>query len=666
MICGTSNTSSLLKNAIPRSQQNTVAICSISEIFEYMLLDPATKDPQIDAFVISSNDVRPKAIAEKFDQALRNKHQDTKVVFISKDGKQTGFTNNPNISKCLIKPKAQQVADAIFMLSAQLSEKPIVKSSSAEAAKLNPKEVKINVRAMVEEPEEPEEQIVETLFTDEELPTIIEPEKEMAATIEEPDLVRRIRSAGSVADIVTLSREISAEELLKGLAKENASYEVIEHKLQSIKEDINEVMITRSLSLEEKYDKIRSIVYSKKHFTQKSNTLIERYVTEIIESMAKNAAELLTSRLSEIDNSIKLSVRHGNGTQNFGRLTGINEERSNIIMELYTLKAELQEIATRTADALHTLTADVASKNQELTGNPLIDSNLTAHGAYVLDGESITILRSLLETADRTTDEFKESVHCVTALMETFSRLMETDKEQIAAINEVVKYIQANNLEDTIVANTLLKKSLRVFIGPEGVGRTILPYMLSKNKSRQNYNVLLIDLTGTTKYDDYDIEYKDLDDYRVNRYEKDFVVVKGTCTSVESAQNLIAVLTRAADFYRVINVVLPLGNMDVVDVISHDVLAINYITNTKKRNMEIVKKLMADTVYENVAKRLIVNDSSLTLTDSAMYFGLLDKFDYQILSLPHIEQVEVCSLNKIDPLTISYVCEQLVEVNKYV
>ena len=37
----------------------------------------------------------------------------------------------------------------------------------------------------------------------------------------------------------------------------------------------------------------------------------------------------------------------------------------------------------------------------------------------------------------------------------------------------------------------LIKKSLRVFTGNEGTGRTIVPYVLSKYKARQNTNFVL-------------------------------------------------------------------------------------------------------------------------------------------------------------------------------
>lgn len=673
MIYGSTDTNALLRSAIPRSDANTVAICKAVEIFDFMKIDPAAISPKVDAFVVSSVDVTKRTTINAFKEALSDKHPNAKLIYICKSRKPDEFSGDNRIDSYLIKPKSQELSNAVYQLSAKLSEKPVIQSSTAEAAKLQPREAKVDIDDILAEgaigEDVDEEVAVEEIEVkaDEGLPT---DEEQAAVEVRssgsaEPELVKRMRSATSVADIANLIRETSAEQMLKDIARENATYSVVEGKLQAIKDEINSTMLDNSLTMEARLSKIRSIVYNKKYFAVQSNTLIEQYVTEIIDCFTNNTVRLLKERLSEIDESIKLSVRYGTGTQNFGRLTGINEERASTIMELNTLMYEVQEIGARAADIIHETTAEVAAKNQELTGNAIIDNNIKAHGNFVVDGDSIEILRSILTTADSSTEQFKEAVHYVSAMLESYNKLIQIDKEQIAATNEMVKYMQAHNLEDTVIANTLLKKSLRVFTGAEGVGRTILPYMLSKRKSRQNCNVLLVDLTGTCKYDDYGIEYHTLDDYRANRYEKDFVVVKGTCTSIESAQNLAAILTRAADFYRVINIVLPMDNKDVFDVLAHDVLAINYITNTKKRNMEDIKLFMSKTQYENVAKRLIVNDSSVTLSELASYFNLLDRLDCQLLSVEHIKQIESCSLNAIDPLTIDVVNEKLVEVGKY-
>lgn len=674
MICGTTDANALLVSAIPRSDSNKVAICKPTEIFDYMKIDPEARNPKIDAFVVSSVDVNKRGNAALFEDALRDKHPNAKVIYICKSRKPDGFNGDTRIDSYLIKPRGNELATAIYQLSAKLSEKPVIHSSTSEAAKLQPKEVKIDVEQMINEgvvgevnPIVDEIEEIEVSAEESELPvTETKVHEEVTnSSSNEPELVKRMRSASSVADVAMLIRETTAEQMLKDIARENVSYSVIEGKLAAIKEEINATMLDSSMTMEARLSKIRSIVYNKKYFALQSNTIIEQYLTEIIDCFTSNTVRLLKERLAEIDESIKLSVRYGAGNQNFGRLAGINEERASIIMELNTLKYEVQEIGARAADIIHETTAEVASKNQELTGNPIIDNNIKAHGTFIVDGDSVEVLRNMLLTADQSTEQFKEAVHYASAMLESYNKLIQIDKEQIAATNEMVKYMQAHNLEDTVVANTLLKKSLRIFTGAEGVGRTILPYMLSKKKSRENCNVLLVDLTGTSKLDDYGLDYYTIDEYRANRYEKDFVVVKGTCTSIESAQNLSAILTRAADYYRVINVVLPMDNKDVFDILAHDVLCINYVTNTKKRNMKEMKDFMSDTQYENVAKRLIVNDSSVTLNELSSYFNLLDRLDCQLLSVPHIKQIESCSLNAIDPLTIDVVNEQLVEVCKY-
>lgn len=671
MIIASNDCNALLKSIFKRGDANKVMIGRPNDIFEKLQIDPRSLPNPIDAFVLSSIDMNRRKIDAQFQAALERKHPDAKVIYVCKARREDGFFGNPNIDEYLVKPKADDVSEAIYRMAAKLSEKPTIQSSSEEAAQLSPRENKIDMKAILAEeavtaePEEEKEDVVDIKPEDLSTDTEPEPIQETKSEGKEPELVTRMKRAQSVADVANLMRETNAETLLKDLAKDNANYSILENKLHALREDIANVMVDGSINMEQRLSKVRTIMYNKKYFTTQTNTIIEQYVSEIIESLTSNTIGLLDERLHQIDESIKLSARYGNGAQNFGRLTGINEERANIIMDLNTLKQEVQEIGVKAVDTLHDITSEVAAKNQELTGNNIIDNNIKAHGSFIVDGDVIETLRNILLCADSSTDLFKTAVQKITAMIEAYNKLVSLDKEQIAATNEMVKYLKAHNIDDTVIANTLLKKSLRVFTGIEGSGRSIVPYILSKRKSKENCNVLLIDLTGTCKYEDYGIKSYDIADYKANRYENDFVVVTGTCTSVESAQNLTAILTRAADFYRVINIVLPTDNKDVFDVIAHDVRVINYLTTTKRRSMEAIKDFMSNTSYENVGQRVIVNDTSATLTELSQYFGLLDRIDVGIISIPHIKQIELCSLNGLDPTTIDAVNEAFAEVSKY-
>ena len=671
MIIASNDCNALLKSIFKRGDANKVMIGRPNDIFEKLQIDPRSLPNPIDAFVLSSIDMNRRKIDAQFQAALERKHPDAKVIYVCKARREDGFFGNPNIDEYLVKPKADDVSEAIYRMAAKLSEKPTIQSSSEEAAQLSPRENKIDMKAILAEeavtaePEEEKEDVVDIKPEDLSTDTEPEPIQDTKSEGKEPELVTRMKRAQSVADVANLMRETNAETLLKDLAKDNANYSILENKLHALREDIANVMVDGSINMEQRLSKVRTIMYNKKYFTTQTNTIIEQYVSEIIESLTSNTIGLLDERLHQIDESIKLSARYGNGAQNFGRLTGINEERANIIMDLNTLKQEVQEIGVKAVDTLHDITSEVAAKNQELTGNNIIDNNIKAHGSFIVDGDVIETLRNILLCADSSTDLFKTAVQKITAMIEAYNKLVSLDKEQIAATNEMVKYLKAHNIDDTVIANTLLKKSLRVFTGIEGSGRSIVPYILSKRKSKENCNVLLIDLTGTCKYEDYGIKSYDIADYKANRYENDFVVVTGTCTSVESAQNLTAILTRAADFYRVINIVLPTDNKDVFDVIAHDVRVINYLTTTKRRSMEAIKDFMSITSYENVGQRVIVNDTSATLTELSQYFGLLDRIDVGIISIPHIKQIELCSLNGLDPTTIDAVNEAFAEVSKY-
>ena len=58
------------------------------------------------------------------------------------------------------------------------------------------------------------------------------------------------------------------------------------------------------------------------------------------------------------------------------------------------------------------------------------------------------------------------------------NKLLDLDKETIVAQTQIINFLRSNQIEETVIAETLIKKSLRVFTGNEGTGRTIVPKLI--------------------------------------------------------------------------------------------------------------------------------------------------------------------------------------------
>lgn len=687
MIICTRACDGLVKNSLPKEKRNSLSIRRFVEVCNLIQLDPETEEQGVEAFIVAATDVQSPRLAAAFESALAQKHPDARVIFINKSKKPVKYNDNyPGIDIALMSPKAQELSDAIFKMAAELSEKPKVQSSADIAASLKPRETAVSfddiakatvktglseIDLMLEEDEKEAESAgqanagnADGVAQQTVLPIqdIQEEEQQVDGT---PSLVTRMKNARQVADVSLMFREVTAESMLRDLAKNNAQYGVLENKISQLKEDIQAIMLDTTIIESQKLQKIRSIAYDKRYYNLQSNTIIEQYVTDIIDCLTTTVERVLGEKLEDIEHSLSKAAQYGEGQMNFGRLAGINEERANIIMELHTLDNEIKELGVQAADVLTELSQNMSSNMAEISGSERIDLAIKINGQMLVDAKSFESILKVISLSTESTEFFKKCVNAVKTVIEKHNALVRADKELIAMQNEYIKYMRENNIENTVIANTLLKQSLRVFTGPAGSGRSIIPYLLSEYKSRQNANVLLLDLTGTCKWKNYGISSVTLEDYKTNRYQEQLLLVQGECTSVEEAQLLSAMLTRAADFYRVINIVLNMEQTQIFDILCSDIRCINFITDTKMERMIEVKNFVPRVTYNNVAKRLIVNDCSIPASEAIKFFNLVDKIDTQVLTIDHIKQLELASFRHLNPSRIDAVAAAIKDVSKY-
>jgi hypothetical protein len=247
------------------------------------------------------------------------------------------------------------------------------------------------------------------------------------------------------------------------------------------------------------------------------------------------------------------------------------------------------------------------------------------------------------------------------------NKLIELDHEQISALQSVVSELRASNVEDLVVARTAIKLSLRIYVAKEDTGRTVVPYVVSKLRSRTSANVLYIDLTGTSKLEDYGETAYELDDWFQNRYEKDFCAVVGKCPeSAESQQRLMAALVKASDYYRYINVVLDPTQRAMLDLMLPDALVVNYIVDTKKSTLKFFSEYIKDTAYDNVARRVIINKCDIPVTPVVKELGVIDDetANIKVDIIPSVPSLMECGLRGVRPYEVNSVVEAFREVRQ--
>lgn len=481
-------------------------------------------------------------------------------------------------------------------------------------------------------------------------------------------MAQRIRQAGTVSDISVITREMTAAALIKDLINSNSTYAGVEEKLRALNNAIFAVFQDTSIpTLDAKLSRVHAMLHDKAFYAAKGDTLIEQRLEEVIDTVCVKTSELIQSRLNEIDTAINKAAQNKDVENMSPRLAGLNEERANLIIELKTLEFELTDIYKNIDMLAMDVAGTVAENSDNITGNEHLNTHIKAHQTNVVSEETVTAIRTIVSLPTEKANElFNELRLKIIAESKLLDKIFELDQEIIAAQQAVINYLKANKVEDTVLAESLLKKSLRVFIGCEHSGRTIIPYLLSKYKANQNSNVLVLDLTGTGKYANYGIQYQNLDTYLAELNQKPFHLVAGTLdNTVQAAQRIVTSLLKAADYYRVINVILNTEQRELFETIAQDVLCVNYLVDTNANNINKMKDVIAYSRFENVARRVIINRCDIPIRTIITRLGLDNEIDFGVCTVPTIPELTDASLNYFNPYGIGKVDFAMEEVLKH-
>lgn len=666
MIIATSKSDAMLKKSLGRGQVTTTTLDRMCEQFK---LDPTTAKPARDAYVVTNEDISSTKARTIFEQSLATKHPSTKIIFINKSAKPIYQNGMAGIDAVIQKPKPTDIAQTISAVIAADTISAVVEPTIDTYSQPIPEYV-----APVEETTPiPEYTAPEPVYVEQPEELVVEP----AAPIEQvpveevmqrpSSIIERIKSSGTVADVSILAREMSATALIKDLVESNSTYAGIEEKLKSLNDTIFAIMSDPKVtSLDEKLSKIHAVMHDKAFFNSKGDTLIEQRLEEVIDAICTQTSALLQTRLDEIDTAIKRAQECKDMENNSARLAGLNELRANIIIELKTLEIEIENIYKSCDNLIISSATKIAEANDNITGNEMINSQLKARGSYVVSEGSFTAMVSALELSEQIPDLFKSMKVNIIGMTKLLHKLFDLDQEVIAAQQQLINFLKSHNVEDSIVAQGVLKKALRVYVGPEGVGTTIIPYLISRYKSRQNANVLLLDLTGTNKYADYGIQYTNIDTYLSELNQKEFMLVAGTIdNTVAAAQRIVTTLLHAADYYRVINVVLNPEQQELFQTIAEDVLSVNFITDTSNKNITTMRDVIEKCTVRNVGRRVIINKCDVPVRSIVTKLGLDDQIDFQLCTVKTLPTIIDAGINGYNPYGISSVDLEMEEVIKH-
>lgn len=700
MVIITSKADSIIKRTIGNGKS---LILSPDKMIDQFKLDPTIMNPPHDIYIITNEDISNKRMKDKFEQCVKTKHKAVKVMLINKSNKPIYENGFPGINAILQQPSPDDVTKTITrvvettqisdMIQNNINTKDVIPEYSYSEKKLKSDAARDDIGEAEEIGYDDVEKInaararrtagavgdvdeVEDAESVEEVPIPDIEDAEAigeAEPIEEPEerpstVIDSFKTASSIADISVVMREVTAESIIKDLYQTSSTYAGIEDKLKSINEVIYNILNDETeKSLTIKLNKIHAVLHDKAFYRAKGDTLIEQRLEEVIDTICDRVSDLVNTKVGELDKAIKTVYDNsGVGIDNT-RLASIADSYNSINLELMKLHADTENVMEQCDKLLTDMATTVGEKEASQTQSTIINEQLEARGQMIVTDESLSLIRKAMDmSADKVPTTFYKLLQNVDSELRLYRKLTDCDHEALIAQQNLINMLKAQNIEETVVARTAIKQSLRLFVAPEGTGRTIIPYLMSRYKSRQNSNVLLVDITGTVKYDQYNIAHDTIDNNKIEFPCKEFEVISGTIdNSIATAQIFMTALLKAADYYRIINIVLTPEQADIIATLVPDTLSVNYIVNTDNKSIAEVRDMISNMNTENVAKRIIINKCDIPVSEVIKTLGLEDSIDYQLCQIHNIREIAESALKHYDPYGVSAVDLEMEEALRH-
>ena len=669
---------------------------NVNKIIEKMCLDPATT--YMDVVVLGPSDViGPNKI--KLSRAIENKHEKVCVIYLyTKDSEKDLI--KCQYSKQLRKMRDTEVKAAIeefISTDALISGKSKVSSAdfrvleepkaeetpfrrrrkavAEEPAEVEEvvEEVAEEVEEVVEEAEEPVgEEVQEVAEKPDELtyPEVEKATEEYVAPVSEllskppvsstplsdaiekemPHINKIEDTLGNIKsqeDWEVFKENLNRDSVIRHLIEENTEYAGLITMLDVLDNRIKAIWTDCTLTPDQKFDKIKEIGLERATMRAATNSINVDKVIGIINAITLSAKRIVEERVNSLDTSLYKITTDKEAIVDTSVIDKAITERSKVQVDLMNTARDVVELYK----SMQLLVTDsIASLDQQLpSANEFINNMVKPIGTQIFTPQNTAELtKRLLQALQEnriTTSQLETLLNNTISLI---FNLCERDQEVITLQKEKLELLAANRVEDVVIRDTLLKNSLRLFVGADNSGRSATAITWCGVLSRR-HNTLLIDLTGRDKFETYGIAPMSLNDFMCIRVEKPFVCVKSDrILSPEEMQTVVAELKSRLNYYANINIILAPEDENNLDALSTEALCVHYVTNCSNDSIKIMHDVVAKHTSKNVARKLVMIDTPVSPLMIAESIGV-DFTRTRLITIPNIPTVRACAIRHDRP-----------------
>jgi hypothetical protein len=639
---------------------------NVSRIAELVVLDP--KISHMDAVVLCPKDIGG-ILGRHLLEAIEKRNQNVGIIYLYQSEKDANLINGDIYKKLVRKYTPEAVTDAVSAVlePTKITHKDTVVESQDRKTPPSsfPKfplrrgnKEKEEAAAAVEEKEEIVPVVEEAVKAEPviEVSKLDVPELSESVDIEEltrpPEkkyttLEERIRQCTDFPNYDLFKRALEKDVFVRELMNENTRYAGVVEMLNVLDKQIYSIFRDENKSSEKKFSEIQSIGLQRAAYAATKNDIVVEKVSNIIVAIVESVKQATDVRIESVRKSLDTVVSSQLSFKNRDRLAAIVEERLTI--QTYLLEM-LQDIINVYKTIDNTVNDIVLNMDSELpSSNDYVNTILkpvTMSGLFQP--------RNIQDLASKMMRDLQEHRIAMSLLEEKIRSVIDLVFKLCDADNTIIDYqqkwielLKAQRVEDVVIVDTVIKKALRIFIGPSDVGRTATALTWCGILARR-HNTLLIDLSGSSKFSDYGVEPLNLEDFLNERIQRDFLILKGEVSDLERLREIIAELKSRLDYYAHINIILDVSQTEILNELAESALTVHFISDGTPRSIAQVRNCITGFTTENVARKIIVIDppvDPLTMLSEMT----ADPLTTKLIPIPYIKFIRACALNKTKP-----------------
>lgn len=456
-----------------------------------------------------------------------------------------------------------------------------------------------------------------------------------------------LSNISSFEDWSIMKEHLTHDSVVKTLINENTEYVGLVNMLDVLDKRIETVWRDSALSADQKFEKIKEIGLERSVVRATTNSINVEKVISIISTIVLSAKRTVDAKVQSLDTALYKVATDKASITDTSHIDRAIEERTQVQLELLNISRGIVDLY-KSIDAL------VVDEIQELdrklpSSNQFINNMVKPIGTQIFTPQNTAVLANKLMKAlqenNLIASQLEESVNSVIA---TLFELCEKDEEIIRYQQNMINLLKAHRVEDVIITNTLLKKTLRLYVAADNTGRSATAITWCGILSRRQ-NSLLVDLTGRAKFREYGITPMRLDDFMTSRPEQQFLCVESDhIPDPDELQEIVTQLKSRLNYYPYVNVILAPEDVNGLNQLSEEALCVNYITDCSTSSIKVMSDVVKNHTAQNIARKLVTINTPVSPLMIADSIGI-DPTLAQVITLPSVDAIRACSLRHDRP-----------------